>query len=106
MNETEETRITLYRIPLGVRVLRVVCYPVHVAADLLHMRFSKFEKKHWRFVVGLAFMTTGSTIAVSSGSWGLPHPLHIMVDVIAYFIHGLGCAPFMQVIVAFLNLEG
>jgi hypothetical protein len=91
-----------------------VCHPVNTIADALHhftlvrnieSRMLKFERRHYRFVIGLFFMLSGSGLAVSSGGFHLSHSSHIVVDMIAYAVHGCGAVPFVNIIIKKLALE-
>lgn len=86
---------------------KAVVHPVRTVSDALHGvgRFEAAHHKHTKFVVGSAFMLVGSGLAVSSGSFALPHLGHIVVDMVAYGIHGCGAVPFVDVIVQAVRIK-
>ncbi len=86
---------------------RAVAHPVRTLSDVLHGagRFEREHHRHTRFVIGTAFMLVGSGIAVSSGSLGLPHFGHVIVDMVAYGIHGCGAVPFVDTIIKIVAIK-
>lgn len=91
-------------------VISLVSVPVHVIADGLHraaqVRNIHIPKKHLRWPIGCTFMLCGSGLAVISGGWGLPHSIHIIIDMVAYGVHGAGAVPFVNVIIKRFEMEG
>lgn len=83
--------------------------PVHRLADALHVvavsKGFRVHKKHLRYPIGVIFMLTGSGVAVVSGEWVLPHMAHILVDMVAYGVHGAGAVPFVNVVIRRLKME-
>lgn len=86
-----------------------IAYPVHALADVAHaaakLRGVHIPRKHLRWPIGMAFMVTGSGLAVISGGWGLSHGVHIVIDMFAYGVHGAGAVPFVNVVIRHLKLE-
>ncbi len=88
---------------ITLKLLNAVCHPVHTLAVALHMEGACGKRiKHGLCVI---FMLSGSTLALSAGHWNIPHFAHVLVDVTAYGVHGIGAAPFATIILRKLALE-
>lgn len=88
-------------------VLRIVGHPIHVIAERLHVAADgKIEKKHLRYVIGGFMMVAGSSMAVGASVIHVSPLGHIVVDLVAYAVHGCGAVPFITHVVRHFELEG
>lgn len=92
-NETHELHRALDALLAPLTwVHRRVLARIHLSQQTSHM------------VLGLVVMVTGSTIAASA-----PHDpfvAHIIVDVVGYYMHGLGAAPLVKWVLELCGIEG
>lgn len=67
----------------------------------------KQAKRHRRlkYLIGSGLMTAGSALALNAGLFATTHVGHVLVDVMAYGVHGIGSTPFVLRVVKALALE-
>lgn len=85
-------------------VVRVASHPVHLIAEVTH-KATHIPKRKLRFIYGGGFMLTGSGMAIVFSHAHLPIHLHVLIDVAAYGIHGLGSVPFVVTLSRKMGLE-
>ena len=88
-------------------ILRIVGHPIHIIAERLHIASDgRIEKKQVRYVVGGFMMVVGSSMAVGASVLHVSPFGHIVVDLVAYAIHGCGAVPYITHVVRHFELEG
>ncbi len=80
------------------RVLDILCGPVDCVAR---------RKRSLRIILGVTIMVVASTIAHFAGDPSMRFSTtgSIMLDSIAWTLHGLGAAPILRVLIDFLKFE-
>ena len=88
-------------------ILRVIGHPIHIIAERLHIASDgRIEKKQVRYIVGGFMMVAGSSMAVGATALHVSPVGHIVVDLVAYAIHGCGAVPYITHVVRHFELEG
>lgn len=88
-------------------VMRFVGRPICVIAERLHIASDgRIEKHKLRYIIGGIMMVSGSSMAVGASIIHLNAIGHIVVDIVAYAIHGCGAIPYITHVVRRFELEG
>lgn len=72
--------------------------PARLIVLLVH-RIFPHNKRSGEIVVGIALIISGATIAANCPA-ALPHALHPVYDGFAWLIHGFGCSPIIEAVMA------
>lgn len=93
--------------PAPKSVLRFIGHPICVIAERLHIASDgRIEKRSLRYIIGGMMMVVGSSMAVGAGVIHLSPAGHIVVDLVAYAVHGCGAVPYITHVVRHFELEG
>ena len=83
--------------------LDAILHPLTVVHNKVLVRF-KFTKRASHITLGGVVMVIGSVIAGCA-----PHDpfiFHVLVDVVGYYLHGMGAAPIIKVVLDWCGIEG
>lgn len=80
----------------------VVLYPTHLLTKLFHRLAPKVSTKVKHICSGMCLMTFGSWVALHANYFPAPH---LIIDVLAYAIHGFGSAPLIKTVADYLKME-
>jgi len=72
---------------------------MNLPREVCHHLIGEHHKPSHRMVCGLVVMGVGVGIAKSAGFFE-SHAIHFTLDMVGYAVHGLGCTPYIELLLA------